>query len=174
LCDRHSRLELFVLITVVVTLVISSAGKAQGLSGIPMIVSGSVMLNGGPAPDGLNLTSWDRGQLVGSTTTSGGDYSVQVCGQAGQACNQGDTISFQLDQLRTNQTTVFNAGSPVNLDLGFTGSPTTMSTPEFPSFAVTPLVILLITLGAVASQRTKSKTKESKEPFTGSLFCLNS
>ena len=113
-----------VLITVLAsTMLLSGPVFAQQPPGIPMIVSGQVTLNGSPASDGYNVTAWDNGAVVGSTLTSGGNYSVTVCGLAGQTCNQGDTISFQLDQLTTSQTTSLNRGFPVTLNLAFTGTP---------------------------------------------------
>jgi len=144
-----------------------------------MIVSGAVTLNGNPSPDGYNITAWDNGAVIGSTLTSGGNYSVAVCGQAGQTCNQGDTISFQLDQLTTSQTTTLNRGFPATLNLAFTGTPnqqpqsvtttqpsmteaqtttnattivttSSVTTPEYPNYLTVMFFGLLIVLGVMA------------------------
>jgi len=119
----RKRPSLIVIVSVLMLLVLVSRGYAQAPPGIPMIITGVVTLNGSSSPDGYNITAWDNGAVVGSTLTSGGNYSVQVCGQSGQSCNPGDTISFQLDQLTTTQTTSFSRGSAVNLNLDFTGTP---------------------------------------------------
>jgi hypothetical protein len=150
-----------------------------------MIVYGSVTLNGSPAADGYNITAWNNGALVGSILTSGGNYSIQVCGAPGQTCSSGNIISFQLAQLTTTQTATFTMGSSVNLNLAFTGTPnqqaqvqqatssttaqsnqtqvvtvvTTVSTPEYPDFAIVALVGLLITLITVVTLGRKRKTQ---------------
>ena len=118
-----SRVVLIATVTLLTTLILMGRGFAQAPPGIPMIVSGAVTLNGSASPDGYNITAWDNGALVGSTLTTGGNYSVQVCGQSGQSCNPGDTINFQLDQLTTSQTASFARGSAVSLGLDFTGTP---------------------------------------------------
>jgi len=170
---RLSRyLALLLLIGVLTPIaLVSSAAFAQA-PGIQMNVSGTVTLNGYPAPDALVLSAWDGGQLVGSTSTSGGNYSVEVCGQTGMTCNGGDTISFHLDQLTTNQTTSFSNGANVTLNLSFTGAPgsaaqttatptTTIgppptpvvstTTPEYPNYLPVILVAMLIALGVIAT-----------------------
>jgi len=182
----RSRLLLLALFAVLVSLLTPGRGFAQ-TPPIPMVVSGSVTLNGSPAPDGLNLTAWDSSEFVGSTTTSGGNYSVQVCGVVGQICNENDTISFQLGGVGTNQTTSFGLGLAVNLDLAFTGTPiqaaittttqptvtpasnqttttnTTMTeligtaTPEYPNYLPVTLLAVLITLGVIASLGKKKR-----------------
>ncbi len=156
---------------------VSSAAFAQAPPGIPMVVSGTVTLNGSPAPDGLNVTAWDGSQLVGATTISGGNYTVEVCGTAGQTCSGGDTISFQLDQLTSSQTTTFGSGTSVTLNLSFTGTPTQAAqttattttnatlgpppvpttTPEYPNYLPVILVAVLITLGIIATLGRKNR-----------------
>jgi hypothetical protein len=139
---------------------------------LPMTIYGNVTLNGSPAPDGLNVTAWDNGRLVGSTTTSGGSYSVVVCGVAGETCSAGDTISFQLAQLTTSQTAAFNTstGGVLALNLAFTGTPviaaatsattaTTASTTSTPisEYGNTVLVLLLtlaIAFGVLAKRHS--------------------
>jgi len=179
----------FILISLVMSIVILSmpAGFAQQPPGLPMIVSGQVTLNGNPAPDGYNITAWDNGAFVGSTLTSGGNFSVQVCGQSGQTCNQGDTISFQLAQLTTSQTTTFSRGFPANLNLDFTGTPnqqpqvvttpqasvteaqttqattivTTVSsvtTPEYQDYLTVLLVAMLLALGVTTVMNRNRRT----------------
>jgi hypothetical protein len=96
------------------------------------------------------------------SSISGGSYTIEVCGEAGQTCHQGDTISVQLAQLATTQTTTFNPGFPVNLNLAFTGTSTitsTVATPEYPNYATIPLVAVLITLRVIATRgRNKNAT----------------
>lgn len=144
---------------------VSGVAFAQQPPGIPLIVSGTVTLNGSPAPDGLNLTAWDGTEFVGSTTTSAGNYTVEVCGTAGQTCSGGDTISFELGGLTTSQTTTFSVGGVVTLNLAFTGTPTQAAVTTTPTTTTTSttstpipeygniLLVLLVTLGvgAVAS-----------------------
>jgi len=174
--------SLFVLVaflTLLISMMLMGRGFAQAPPGIPMIVSGTVTLNGSPSPDGYNITALDNGAVVGSTLTIGGNYSVAVCGQAGQSCNQGDTISFQLDQLTTSQTTTLNRGFPATLNLAFTGTPnqqpqsvttaqpsmteaqtttnattvaatSSVSTPEYPNYLAIMLLALIIALGIIA------------------------
>ena len=164
----------FIVISLVMSIVIlsSPALLAQQPPGLPMIVSGQVTLNGTPAPDGYNITAWDNGAVVGSTLTSGGNYSIQVCGQTGQTCNQGDTINFQLAQLTTSQTTTFSRGFPASLNLDFTGTPnqqpqavttaqpsmteaqttvvtvvTSVTTPEYQNYLPVLLVTMLMIIG---------------------------
>ena len=148
---------------------VSGVAFAQGPPGLPMVVSGSVTLNGTPAPDGQNLTAWDGGQFVGSTSTSYNatvgmtNYTLEVCGSAGQTCTAGDTISFELDGLTTSQTTTFcsaitpSCAAGVTLNLAFTGTipaaasvstAVTTSTPV-PEYGSTVLV-LLVAVGIVA------------------------
>jgi len=180
MANLRAHLALFALFSVLASLlVVSGPGFAQAPPGIPMIVSGSVTLNGNPAADGYNITAWDNGAQVGSALTSGGNYSVQVCGGAGQTCNQGDTISFQLGGLTASQTTSFNRGFPVSLNLTFTGTPsqgaqtmattqaqttapvttevTSVATPEYPNYLPVLLVAALITLGVMASVRRRKE-----------------
>ena len=171
------RFMLVAILTLLMSLVLMGRGFAQAPPGIPMIVSGTVTLNGNPSPDGYNITAWDNGAVVGSTLTSGGNYSVSVCGVAGQMCNQGDTISFQLDQLTTSQTTTLNRGFPATLNLAFTGTPnqqpqsvtttqpsmteaqtmtttvattSSVSTPEYPNYLTIMLLALIMALGIIA------------------------
>ena len=156
-----------------------SRGFAQQPPGIPWIVSGTVTLNGSAAPDGLNVTAWDSGVIVGSALTSGGNYSVQICSVAGQVCHSGDAVTFQLEQLQdttdTFALTSSNEGFPSTLNLSFSGTPTQVSpqqtvssytsltqststaVAEYPNYAIVPLVALLITLGAVATLRRRKK-----------------
>jgi len=98
----------------------------QNPPGLPVIFSGNVMLNGVAAMDGLNVTALDNGVVVGSALTSGGAYSLTACGEAGQTCNGGDVISFQLNgQLTASQTVIFDGskrGFQVVQDLVFTGT----------------------------------------------------
>ena len=154
----------FITLIVLMTIVILSgpAGFAQQPPGIPMIVSGQVTLNGTPAPDGYNITAWDNGAVVGSTLTSGGNYSVSVCGEAGQTCSQDDTISFQLDQLTTSQTTSLNRGFPVTLNLAFTGTPSAQ--PQQVTAATTqPSVTEAQTTAAVTSVVTVTSSVTTPE-----------
>jgi len=117
----------------------------QGPPGIPWLFGGNVTLNGSPAPDGLNITALDSGQVMGSALTSGGTYSdLEICGQAGQTCNSGDTITFKLNgQLTAAQTaTLGDRGIPQSQDLAFTGTlssvTTTVPPPTSTTTATTP------------------------------------
>ena len=169
----RSRLAVLALFTVLMTLLLAGRGFAQQPPGIPWIVSGTVTLNGSAAPDGLNVTAWDNGAIVGSALTSGGNYSVNICGSAGQVCHSGDTVTFQLAQLKdttdTFALTSSNEGFPSTLNLSFTGTPsqvspqqtttaastsitqTTSAVAEYPNSILIPLVALMITLGAVTT-----------------------
>jgi len=185
-----SRFLLVTILTLLTSLVLVGRGFAQAPPGIPMIISGAVTLNGTPSPDGYNITAWDNGAVVGSTLTSGGNYSVQVCGQSGQSCNSGDTINFQLDQLTTTQTTTFSRGSAANLNLDFSGTPnqqpqavtttqptmteaqnsnqtttavtavTGVTTPEYQNQLAVLLVVVLMTLGVMTIMRRTSLSSD--------------
>ncbi len=188
------------IITVVALLVIAVIGfsatnysikNAYGFEpaglGPPMVFSGNVYVNGLAAPDGLNVTAWDSSvsssQAVGSVLTSDGQYSnLLVCGQPSQNCNNGDTITFKLNnQLTANTTGTYSTGGTQTLNLHFTGTisqaqattttsaqttpvqttqsatlvtvVSTVTTPEYQDFAIISLAALLITLGIIAVRK---------------------
>lgn len=98
--------------------------QAQNPPPLPLLYTGNVTLNGSPAPDGLNVTAVDNGQVVGSALTSGGAYSLSACSP--QNCNLGDTLSFKLNSqlIATETVTVDNAnrGTAQTQNLAFTGT----------------------------------------------------
>ena len=93
----------------------------------PMLVTGTITLNGNPAPDGLTLIAKINGVEAGSTTTSGGQYTLVVNATMGDSTT-GQTVNFVLGGLSTSQTVTFDNtsnGGVQTLDLAFTGTPTT-------------------------------------------------
>ncbi len=170
---RTRRIDLMLVVMLSISLVLANYPlvSAQTPPPIPVLYSGNVTLNGSPAPDGMNVTALDSGVVVGSSLTTGGQYAVQVCGQAGQTCNDGDTISFNLNgQLTAGQTATFQSsqrGLPQSLDLTFTGTVQQMTTsmtetmmtsstsiPEFPAATLALLATLAV---AVATLRKRSR-----------------
>ncbi len=155
--------------------------NAQGPSP-PMLLSGSVTLNGAPAPDGLNITAWDNGQVVGSVLTSGGQYnSLQACGQPDQNCHLGDSISFMLNgQLTAAQTATYQMGMPVTLDLTFTGtlqqataSTTTTTSEQMTTTSSSSITStseeMTTTSGTSSTSATQSTTESTSESMTTTL-----
>lgn len=152
---------------------------AQGPPPLPMLFTGNVTLNGAPAGDGLNVTALDNGLVVGSTLTSGGQYTVQVCGQLDQACNGGETISFKLNgQLTASQTATFDSslrGIPQTLELTFTGTlqqiTTTMTTSTTSSTTSSTTVESSTSESTTTTTSTSSSvtsTSSSESSSTGS------
>ena len=155
------------------------ADSPQNLSP-PMVISGSVTLNGTPTPDDSNLTAWDNGIVVGFNLTMGGQYSIEVCGSPDVNCNPGDTISFKLNgQLTSSQTAQFSIGTITSMDLSFTGELTnagttasttvqqqattmvtsvvsTTTTPEYQSFTIISIIAVLFALGILAGRKRTS------------------
>ena len=151
------------LLSVVASIIfLSVPGFAYGQP--PMVVHGTVTLDGNSAHDGLNVTAWDRGVIVGSVLTSEGTYFLEVCGQVEQYCNQNDVIGFKLDINGTlssaNQTTPFTRGISVSLNLSFTFTST--PTPEYPNYSPIIIVAMLITVGAMAIPSRRNRVTRGK------------
>src|SRR5208283_953633 len=84
----------------------------------PMLIAGNVTVNGAPAPDGSIVLAYINGVQVGNASVANGQYSLTLVG------NNGDTISFKLNNLSTNVTATFDNtsnGGVLQLNLSFTG-----------------------------------------------------
>ena len=129
----------------------------------PMLITGTVTLNGSPAPTGLTVIAKVESQVRGTATVSGGQYQLVVNG------TQGEVINLFLNNLQSSQTATFDNisnGGVLTLDLAFTGTVTTTmatqtqtsvtsttttgTTTEIPEFLSKTLVFLGIAALAVA------------------------
>ncbi len=117
----------------------------------PMLVSGTVTLNGSPAPDGLTVIAKVGGQIRGTTTVSGGQYELVVNG------TNGETVDFYLNNLQGDQDLTFDNisnGGLQTLNLAFTGNVTTATTTSSTSSTTTEIAefpdATLVVLGIAA------------------------
>jgi hypothetical protein len=117
----------------------------------PMLVSGTVTLNGSPAPDGLTVIAKVGGQVRGTATVSGGQYELVANG------TNGETVDFYLNNLQSDQHLTFDNvsnGGLETLNLAFTGNvitattatTTSSSTTEIAEFPNAALLVLGITV----------------------------
>jgi hypothetical protein len=133
----------------------------------PMLITGNVTFNGSPAPDGLILFATINSRAAGNTTTSGGQFTLQVDAIDGSSTS-GETIQFSLGNLGTSQTATFDNtsnGGLLTMNLAFTGNvseatQTTMSTstqiPESEDTAIILLSTLAIALVLLTRRRSRT------------------
>jgi hypothetical protein len=124
----------------------------------PMLVSGTVTLNGSPAPDGSTVIAKVGGETRGTATVSGGQYELVVNG------TNGETVNFYLNNLQSDQNLTFDNvsnGGLQTLDLVFTGNVTILTTTtstssttteiaEFPDATLVVLGIAVIGIALLA------------------------
>ena len=103
---------------------------ALAIPGIPHQFYGSVTYNGKPAPDGLSVVATINGDIVASTTTSGGNYGYSPIFYVEDPNNDrsGETITFIVNGVDTGQSAIFQNGRVSRLDLAATGPSVTPTT----------------------------------------------
>lgn len=113
---------------------LAAVAQAQAPPALPTIVTGSVTIDGAPAPAGAAVVAWIGGENCGSATTAaGGTYTVQVGGRPGNAaaCDQANaSISFTVNGKEATgaATRIQGALQTVNL-VASTATPTPAPTP---------------------------------------------
>lgn len=114
-------LKLF--ITVISTFLLIS-NIALALPGIPHQFYGTVIVNGGSAPDGTIVTAKINGVQVASTTTSGGRYGYEPIFYVGDpnSDRSGDEIVFFVNNVNTGKSYPFQNGGRTYLDFSITQS----------------------------------------------------
>lgn len=108
--------DFFVFITAI--LLLSSVSFA--VPGFPNQFYGKAVLDGAPAPDGAAITATINNVQYGSTTASGGNYSIIVDNPESQ--NTGKTIVFFINGMQAG-TGTFTDGANTNLNLSATTPP---------------------------------------------------
>lgn len=95
--------------------------------------TGTVGMNGSPAPGGTPIEAVVRGTVCGIATTQGGQYGIRVKSGIGegadfqQGCGQnGDTVTFRTGSLTANEHGQFvgHTIQQLNLTFGQAGTPT--------------------------------------------------
>lgn len=107
---------LFRFLAVSLLLVTANAGQTLYIYGQPTqdyIFYGSVTIDGDPAPDGTTVST----NIGGSTSTSGGQYTLQFPSSAG---TPGSTITFQVNGISAGSASLPQYGIPVQRDLSVT------------------------------------------------------
>jgi len=105
---------------------------------LPMLFEGAVTLNGAPAPDGALVIAKVGEEVRGTATVSNGRYDGLTVNGA-----NGETISFYLNNLASNQTAIIEDGKrglPQVLDLAFAGELAALTTMTTTSSATTVTV----------------------------------
>ena len=105
----------------------------------PMLVLGSVTLNGRPAPDGTEVLAFVLGTLCGRAPAVGGRYSMGVlsAGTTPGCGVLGAPVTFTVGGIPADQTTIFRPGVTVTLNLT-AGQPATATPTPTPSPTPTP------------------------------------
>lgn len=105
----------------------------------PMLVLGSVTLNGRPAPDGTEILAFVLGTVCGRTQAVGGRYSMGVLSASTTpGCGVlGAPITFTVGGIPADQTTIFQPGATVTLNLT-AGQPATATPTPTPTLTPTP------------------------------------
>ena len=83
----------------------------------PQQFYGTVTVNGAPAPDGMLVSAKFNGKDVGGTLTSGGNYNLII---AMNENDEGQAVSFYVQNVNTGIQSTFQGGSYVRLDLSAT------------------------------------------------------
>ena len=87
--------------------------------GVPQLYTGSVTIDGSPAPDGTAVTAWVGVTQVDSTTTTGGTgaYGISICPDE----YAGQTVVFKVNGLYGDEAVCpGTADVPITLDLAIT------------------------------------------------------
>jgi len=122
---RTKRFQICMALLIAVVLFCGFAGSV--LAGPPEVYSpwGTVMINGQPAPNGIQVTAWIDGVQKGSTTTINGYYDIAVSPGA-----TGDTVVFKVSGYTAPQTgtwVLFDAPQ-INLTVTIPDTPTPTAT----------------------------------------------
>ncbi|MGA2460703.1 MAG: PEF-CTERM sorting domain-containing protein [Candidatus Bathyarchaeia archaeon] len=156
---RFSRLLSLCLLTVFLVSFATSSYSFAQVPIRPMLITGNITLNGSPAPDGLTLTAMISGKTAGSTTTSGGQYTLQVDAVDGdQTQSSHEQINFLLNGLTSSQTANFDNtanGGVLQLYLLFGGQV---------SFSQT--TTLIVTAATTASLEISTSTTSGQVPLS--------
>ena len=123
---------------------------AQGLPAAPFIYSGSVTVDGAPAPDGFEITARINGYQSEAATTVDGRYRslTVILPESPTNSFANKTITFHLDGVQAEETDTFKAsGLPIintsfNLTFPQLPQPTPTLTPIPPTVTPTPVVAL--------------------------------
>jgi outer membrane biosynthesis protein TonB len=105
----------------------------------PMLVLGSVTLNGRPAPDGTEVLAFVLGTVCGRAPAVGGRYSMGVlsAGTTPGCGVLGAPVTFTVGGIPADQTTIFRPGVTVTLNLT-AGQPATATPTPTPTPSPTP------------------------------------
>jgi hypothetical protein len=106
----------------------------------PMILLGSVTLNGRPAPDGTDILALVVGTVCGRTQATGGRYTVAVLSASTVAgCGvTGAPVTFTVGGVPADQATIFQPGAVVELNLTAGQAATPTPTPPTPTPSPSP------------------------------------
>lgn len=124
-------------------LILTPGTSADGPPPIPESFTGTVTVNGEPAPDGTVVLAFSDGDEIANAATVNGEYDIEVPGSAGA------TITFKIYDT-VAATATWNSGEFTELDLSAEGvvtskfsggsddsaAPSTTSTPT-PTVAIT-------------------------------------
>ncbi|MEM2963761.1 MAG: hypothetical protein QXN01_04680, partial [Candidatus Anstonellales archaeon] len=94
--------------------VLSVIAAAQPINYFPQQFYGTVTINGAPAPDGVLVSAKFEGKDVGGTLTSGGRYNLII---AMKQEDEGQSLSFYVQNVNTGIQSTYNGGASVRLDL---------------------------------------------------------
>lgn len=97
----------------------------------PQLFTGSVTIDGSPAPDGTSVTAEVGGVEVASTTTSGGTYGIEICPDD----YAGQTVVFKVNGVYGGEAVCpATAGESITVDLVITGEPDISVSPTSKNF----------------------------------------
>lgn len=114
----------------VVGLIVPLVVFAQG-PGIPHQFYGTVVFESGGTPNGLTVEAKINDIVVGSSTTSGGNYGYNpnlFLALDSQNVNNGKTVKFFVAGVEADQTALFSNGKSTQLNLVLPGSALVTST----------------------------------------------
>jgi len=86
----------------------------------PQQFYGTVIVNGAPASDGILVSAKFNGKDVGGALTSGGNYNLII---AMNENDEGQIVSFYVQNVNTGIQSTFQGGSSTELDLSVTITP---------------------------------------------------
>lgn len=138
----------------------------------PMLIAGNVTVNGAPAPDGSIVLAYINGVQVGNASVANGQYSLTLVG------NNGDTISFKLNNLSTNVTATFDNtsnGGVLQLNLSFTGQliiTTSVSTTLLSQSNITSQTTVAATVVSTTSSTTSAAATSNPSGTASADFSI--
>ena len=90
---------------------------SQPIDKFPEQFYGTVTINGAPAADGVLVSVKFEGKDVGGTPTPGGNYNIII---SMKESDEGEAISFYVQNVNTGIQSIFQGGNSVQLDLSAT------------------------------------------------------